>query len=168
MSTAALSAPERLKKFSSLSAVLTGFTEKTVSPENDPKDLKTLYLQTADANLKPGTVDTLLSRFDALRGKPNQEMADALLATGNPNPDYAANAARSILKMWYVGLWYPPQDNNVFVVSGAAYTGGLLWKAIQAHPIGFSTFRFGDWSAPPPSMRDFGVDVAPGGGSHGK
>jgi hypothetical protein len=163
MSNAVNSAPGRLLKFARLSAVLTGFTENAVSPGVDPKNLKALYLQIADANLKPGTVDTLLTRFDALAGKPAQEIADALLDTGSATPDYVAGAARTILKMWYVGVWYPPPGNNAFVVSAEAYTGGLLWKAVQAHPIGFSTFRFGYWNSLPPSMQDFGVDVASDG-----
>lgn len=165
MSTAATKVSDRLLKFAKLSAVLTGFTDAAVSPPRDPKDLKALYLKTADANLKPGTVDTLLARFDALSGKPRQEIADALLATADTNPDYAAGAARSILKMWYVGVWYPPPDQVVAVVSADAYTGGLLWRAAQAHPIGFSTFSFGYWNSVPPSMQDFGVDVPSDGGA---
>jgi hypothetical protein len=169
MSKAATNASDRLRKFAALSAVLTGFTSDAVSPRVDPKNLKALYLKTADANLQPGTVDTLLSRFDALTGKSKQEIANAILATGSSTPDYASTAARAIVKMWYVGVWYPPPDPNskvaTAVVSADAYTGGLIWKCIQAHPIGFSTFNFGYWNSAPPSMQDFGVDAASDSGA---
>jgi Membrane bound FAD containing D-sorbitol dehydrogenase len=150
----ACEAPRRLDNFVRLSAVLTGFTEQAI-----PKNLKALYLTTADAKLPPGTVDALLSRFQELAGKPAQQIADTLLDTDNAHPDLAA-AARSILKLWYVGIWYPPTPPPT-VVSADAYTGGLIWKAAQAHPIGFSTFQFGDWEREPPSLQDFGVDIAP-------
>jgi hypothetical protein len=153
-------APGRLDNFVRLSAVLTGFTEQAIGPTLDPKNLKALYLTTADAKLPPGTVDALLSRFQALTGKPAQQIADTLLDTGNAQPDSVAAAARTILKLWYVGVWYPPRPAPPTVVSADAYTGGLLWKAAQAHPIGFSTFSFGYWNSEPPSLQDFGVDTA--------
>jgi hypothetical protein len=165
MTTATQPAPTRLEQFASMSAVLTGFTMDVISPMLDPKDLKTLYLKTADAKLPPGTVDTLLSRFKALAGKAPQEIADTLLQVTDPTPDSIAAAAQSIVKLWYVGVWYPPPAEAPTVVSADAYTGGLLWKAIQAHPIGFSTFTFGYWNSEPPSMQAFGVDDAPSGGS---
>src|SRR4051794_20477252 len=100
MSTAVTKAPGRLENFARLSAVLTGFTEDAINPQIDPKNLKSLYLKTADAKLPPGTVDALLTRFEALSGKPAQEIADTLLDTANPTPDPVAAAARTILKMW--------------------------------------------------------------------
>jgi hypothetical protein len=68
--------------------------------------------------------------------------------------------ARNIIKMWYVGAWYelPPEwtesfgarDNDVtFFVSPAAYTEGLLWRAIGANPPGAKAPGYGSWAAPP-------------------
>ncbi len=68
--------------------------------------------------------------------------------------------ARSIIKLWYVGVWYelPPEwtenfgalENNVtFVVSPSAYTEGLLWRAIGANPPGAKAPGYGSWAAPP-------------------
>lgn len=68
--------------------------------------------------------------------------------------------ARNIIKLWYVGVWYelPPEwtesfgalENNVtFVVSPAAYTEGLLWRAIGANPPGAKAPGYGSWAAPP-------------------
>jgi hypothetical protein len=68
--------------------------------------------------------------------------------------------ARNIIKMWYVGIWYelPPEwtesfgalENDVtFSVSPAAYTEGLLWRAIGANPPGAKAPGYGSWAAPP-------------------
>jgi hypothetical protein len=68
--------------------------------------------------------------------------------------------ARNIIKLWYVGVWYelPPEwtesfgvleKNVTFVVSPAAYTEGLLWRAIGANPPGAKAPGYGSWSAPP-------------------
>jgi hypothetical protein len=68
--------------------------------------------------------------------------------------------ARNIMKMWYVGAWYelPPEwtesfgardDDVTFFVSPAAYTEGLLWRAIGANPPGAKAPGYGSWAAPP-------------------
>jgi hypothetical protein len=68
--------------------------------------------------------------------------------------------ARNIIKLWYAGVWYelPPEwtesfgalENDVtFFVSPAAYTEGLLWRAIGANPHGAKAPGYGSWAAPP-------------------
>lgn len=68
--------------------------------------------------------------------------------------------ARNIVKLWYIGTWYQlpyawtqaygPLENDVtFVVSPAAYTEGLLWPAIGAHPPGAKAQGYGSWATPP-------------------
>jgi hypothetical protein len=68
--------------------------------------------------------------------------------------------ARNIIKIWYVGAWYelPPEwtesfgarDGDVtFVVSPAAYTEGLLWRAVGANPPGAKAPGYGSWAGPP-------------------
>lgn len=166
-------ATTRPQTFAAMSAVLTGFQASIISPELDPVDLNGLYLQTADANAGASLVDQLLAQFQSLQGQPKQTIANTLLATGNANPPATAWLARSIVKLWYLGSWFPaappppggpPVNGNV--VSANAYIGGLAWKAAQAHPMGYSQFTFGYWTSPPPSLEQFGVDLAPDGGSH--
>ena len=68
--------------------------------------------------------------------------------------------ARNIIKLWYAGVWYrlPPEwtesfgardGDGTFVVSPAAYTEGLLWRAIGANPPGAKAPGYGSWAAPP-------------------
>ena len=156
----------RLPTFAAMSAVLTGFQGSVISPTLDPVNLKTLYLQTADARATPQLVDQLLQQFTTLQGQglPKQKIADTLLDTATTPPSATALLARTIVKMWYLGMWYPqnPQDQPT-VISAQAYTGGLAWQAAQAHPMGYSTFTFGYWKDVPPPISAFGVDQPDGG-----
>lgn len=155
----------RVQNFAAMSAVLTGFQEGVIAPGIDPTDLKQVYLDTADAKVGPALVDQLIAQFLSLAGQPKQQVADALLATASPDPPQTALLARSVVKMWYFGIWYPaappsttgpPIDGTQ--ISANAYIGGLAWRAAQAHPMGYSAFSFGYWSQVPPTLAQFGVD----------
>jgi len=156
----------RLQTFAAMSAVLTGFQASVISPTLDPVNLKELYLQTADARATPALVDQLLQQFTALQGQklPNQQIANTLLGTASTTPTPTELLAQTIVKMWYLGSWYPqnPQEQPT-VVSSQAYIGGLAWQAAQAHPMGYSTFTFGYWKDVPPPLSAFGVDQPEGG-----
>jgi hypothetical protein len=58
--------------------------------------------------------------------------------------------AMIILRMWYTAVWYTDNSqNDGFVVSSKAYTNGLVWKTMSAHPMGYSEFNFGYWETAP-------------------
>jgi len=166
-------AATRLANFAALSAVVTGFQASVISPTLDPIDLKQLYLDTADAQGGAPRVDQLIAQFLSLAGQPPQAIANALLGTAADPPAPTALLARSLVKMWYLGAWYPavsasdPSSGSGSVISANAYVGGLAWKAAQAHPMGYSQFSFGYWSSVPPSLAAFGVDLPEGGGDNG-
>lgn len=147
------SAAQRLDQFVALSSALTGFTTDVLSPPLDPTDppLKQLYLRTVDTQ-SPATVDALLAAFATLSGQPPQTIANTLLEVDSASPSDTALMARSIIKLWYVGSWYPPASVSATdgsVVSMNAYIGGLAWVAMQAHPMGYSELKFGYWNAAP-------------------
>ena len=65
---------------------------------------------------------------------------------------------RSIIAMWYLGAWYPPEKlagpltfpySADKVVSDKAYTQAWTWRVAQTHPMGYSEWRFGYWSEDP-------------------
>jgi hypothetical protein len=68
--------------------------------------------------------------------------------------------ARNIIQMWYVGNWYELpsawyaayyQKDTVAptaVVSAQAYQEGLVWKAMEAKPMGAKWPGFGTWGEP--------------------
>lgn len=158
MSNDSPSAPaaSRLDQFVALSSVLTGFTQDTLAPPFDPTDppLKQLYLSTCDKS-STDTVNQLLAAFANLSGQPAQTIANTLLETGSANPSQTALMARSINKLWYLGCWYEPASTNAtqyVVVAMNAYVGGLAWKAMQAHPMGYSELKFGYWNSRPPVL----------------
>lgn len=68
--------------------------------------------------------------------------------------------ARSLLKLWFVGVWHalPPDwhaehggalDDTDCVPQPAAYTEGLLWPSIGANPAGAKPHGYGIWARPP-------------------
>ena len=48
-----------------------------------------------------------------------------------------------------------PPVNPDKVISSAAYTQGWMWRVGQAHPMGYSEWRFGYWAADPPPLDTF-------------
>ncbi|UAN54085.1 hypothetical protein KGP26_13970 [Serratia sp. JSRIV002] len=56
----------------------------------------------------------------------------------------------SIIKLWYLGQWYSPDNpNDTQIPSANSYQQGLVWDAIHAHPQGAKQQGFGAWSEPP-------------------
>ncbi|SES47531.1 hypothetical protein SAMN04487983_106411 [Streptomyces sp. yr375] len=75
------------------------------------------------------------------------------------NPRFAPIAV-SLIKLWYLGSWYPlagdyrdengsTADDVEHVVSAQGYREGLVWTAAGAHPMGAKPPGFGSWSEPP-------------------
>jgi hypothetical protein len=60
--------------------------------------------------------------------------------------------ARSIIKLWYVGIWYAlpgASSSDPRMVAPAAYMEGLLWRAIGANPSGAKAPGYASWAEPP-------------------
>jgi hypothetical protein len=87
-----------------------------------------------------------------------------------PGTTDSAAIARLTMAMWLFGTWYGGTEvariedskqyidsayQNDFVVSSRAYKDGWIWRLAQAHPFGFSNFRFGSWQAAPPSLDSY-------------
>jgi hypothetical protein len=151
----------RSSAFTDMSAALTGFTAQTIAPGLDPTELAQALLEAMDVLAGAAAVDGLLARYATLQKQPPQQIADALLGIAPPDTGPGAQLARSIVKLWYLGSVYPLASTSAFdgkTLSANAYIRGLAWRAAQAHAMGYSEFNFGYWSAPPPSLADYGVD----------
>lgn len=140
-----------IDNFISLSVVLTGYEATVLKPKNDTQKVAEMYFNTLNKEVPADVLTNLFSTFSTI-------------TTNNTNPDDINKAvltqiledktlgpvARNIIQMWYVGIWYSLNTNQVdYVITSTAYTNGLVWKAMYAHPMGFSEENFGYWSDAP-------------------
>ncbi len=155
-----------------LSAALTGVHVVNLAPEFshdktkdlldqdpgvDPINIKRDYFAWINVNDSTSSFGKLIQI-----AKENRQSASDIIASVNGSDDDTKFLARSIVLLWYLGSWYKPGDlkaksatpgNRAFirseVVSPNAYTQGLVWQIVGAHPMGYSNLQFGYWSRDP-------------------
>lgn len=144
-----------LDNFVGLSAILTGFAAADLNPPLSPAPVAVEYLQTLQSKVDAPTVARLLSTYQGIAaqfppaGQPAQVQSQIL-----EDPELGP-VARNVIRMWYLSIWYTGYTGPVsgfsdgFVVSSNAYTKGLAWDAMQAHPMGYSEMHYGYWADPP-------------------
>jgi hypothetical protein len=141
--------------FVGLSAALTGIAKDQLAPRVDPLNVSQAYFDQARTD---PAFPQMLQIYAANQDKPPDEVADIIL---NQSGTAVRYLGRAVMLEWYTGSWYPPASlqtstpNPSNVVSADAYTTGWMWSVGQAHPMGYSNFRFGYWGSPPPSLTDF-------------
>jgi D-sorbitol dehydrogenase-like protein len=174
--------------FSRLSAVLTGMDQRILAPTVDPLGLNhDIFAKANEKNAVP--LRAMLQRFAAADKHADKEQAAVAAimkpASGDALGDDMRFLARSVVLAWYLGAWYAPEDlkkhfydpalknvsyysyrrysKNVLiphsVLSPKAYTGSMVWRAMQAHPMGYSNLQFGYWAQDPPDLVAF---ITPG------
>jgi hypothetical protein len=150
----------RRDDFLAFSTVLTGCATDVL----DAADSAAGYLGIVDANAPPGSVDALLRIYaeQLATGNSPKEAMRAILAAAFDDRWQAwklSKGTRSILKLWFIGLWIYDTDPKSYP-NAQAYARGLVWLAAQAHPVGVSNLGFGHWTEPPPQLSEF-VGEAP-------
>lgn len=141
------------EQFLALSTEITAFT----TFELQGTGMADAYLATLLNVVGEETVQQLLAAWEQAQRAPNLEEALRRTIFGD---EKLGPITRNILKMWYIGTWYQlpyswtqrfgALDNDTtFVVSPMAYTEGLLWPTIGAHPPGAKAPGYGSWAAPP-------------------
>ncbi len=133
--------------FLEFSVALTGFSRLDLEGTGVGRE----YLKKASQEAGESTVGSLATawREVALSANPNEEMRRRVLSDETLGP-----LARQIIKMWYLGVWQVG-DNGV-PVSAEAYTQGLVWDAIGAHPMAAKQQGFASWFFPPAPIRRSG------------
>lgn len=153
-----------LDNFTGLSVVLTGIKQALLAPSVDPIGLPTTFLNFVGPRVGQNVLSALLAQYATLVAEQQtpQQIGEAILMqNGQPAPTQTAKAARAIMKLWLLGVWYQPYTQGAFpfneqtVVSDEAYTQSWAWSIAQAHPMGYSEFFFGYWNSAPPSLEDF-------------
>jgi hypothetical protein len=167
------SSPQDMMAFLVLSAALTGVHLVNLAPEFthdpdkdildqqpgvDPINIKNDYFVWINLNDPTASFGKLLQIAKDHR----HQSATDIIAAVNAGDDDTKFLARSIVLLWYLGSWYKPVDLKdksatpgarasvpSQVVSAKAYTQGLVWQIVGAHPMGYSNLQFGYWSRDP-------------------
>jgi len=147
-----------LDNFVGLSALLTGFTAADLNPPLSPAPVAVEYLaymQKPEAKVDPAILQRLLATYQAIAQLPPDQQAAQVQAQILTDPAMGP-VARNIIRMWYLSIWYDGYASGPVtgfssgtVVSSNAYTKGLAWDAMQAHPMGYSEMHYGYWADPP-------------------
>ncbi|HYH78993.1 MAG TPA: hypothetical protein VEX86_04330, partial [Longimicrobium sp.] len=146
--------PQRTS-FVRLSSVLTGYSTDTLAPAIDPIDLASEYLAAVQQRADAATVSrlfTVYASIDKATGGDLSKQAAPVQQQILADPALGP-LARRIIRLWYVSIWYDAEPPSMFeggtVISMNAYTGGLVWDAAQAHPMGYSELAYGYWASAP-------------------
>ncbi|PKM29803.1 MAG: sorbitol dehydrogenase [Gammaproteobacteria bacterium HGW-Gammaproteobacteria-11] len=146
--------------FNAMSSALTGIPEDKLAPEIDPIGLPPVFLQVCETGMGSAAFNALLTQYRSAKaaGQTPDQIAASLLADTSSQ---TAQGARSLMKLWLLGVWYQPYDLNGVaqasqrVVSDQAYKESWAWRIAQAHPMGYSQLHFGYWASEPPPLSAF-------------
>ena len=149
-----MSAEDRLQQFLALSSRLTGFGVYDLEGTGQAQS----FLDAVTTVVGEGVVDELLAAGARAIGSDAED--DDRLRVEVLGDEKLGPVARSVIKLWYVGVWYELprawtdafgvlENNYTFTVSPAAYTESLLWPAIGGNPPGAKGPGFGSWAGPP-------------------
>lgn len=156
--------PDPLTQFVSLSVALSGFD----TAELWGTGMVRPYFQVLDSIVGGRVLGALLSEWTRLEtlADADARRPDGLLLPLFEDP-MLGPVTRNLTTLWYLGLWTQlPSDwrdlhgahalDVTHYVSGKAYTEGLVWNAIHAHPQGAKPPGYGSWSLKPASGADHG------------
>ncbi len=160
---------DTMTSFVGLSAVLTGFNQSVIAPQLDPVDIKSAYLaewekQVANESGNKDLTNNILNQYAQLKSEnlSDQQIGEKMLDDSN-GADFVM-ACRQLIYLWYMGAWptvieQPGTDTGGMTtfstLSSDSYTSGLVWKVMQAHPMGDSNYRYGYWAEVPAPLSDY-------------
>ncbi|MES2655840.1 MAG: sugar dehydrogenase complex small subunit [Bacteroidota bacterium] len=134
-----------IENFINLSAVLTGYKAIELKPKNDTQQVAQKYFDTLTKNTPVDVLNDLYNTFLNIKGDITDGVLEQILQDAT-----LGQLARNIIQMWYTGIWYGLYPGQMdYVISSTAYTNGLVWKEMGAHPMGFSEGNFGYWADAP-------------------
>lgn len=151
-----MSSNSDLDNFVGLSAVLTGFSANDLNPPLSPQPVSAEYLQMLQSKVDAALVTQLLSTYQTIAAQFPADEQTAQVQSQILTDAKMGPVARNIIRMWYLSIWYDGYESDQVsgfspgtVVSSNAYTKGLAWDAMQAHPMGYSEMHYGYWADPP-------------------
>jgi hypothetical protein len=149
-------AHSNLEAVTTLSVVLTGFSAFRLRGTG----LLEMYTTHLEDRMGPDAFAALCTAVDQLSTTTDDAEIDRILRHAILSDGCLGPAARSLLKMWYVGVWHalPPEwhdrfggalDDTDCVPCPASYTEGLLWPAVGTNPAGVKAQGYAMWARPP-------------------
>jgi hypothetical protein len=148
----------RLERFLAFSADATAFTRFELRGTGQAQDYLDTVVRVVGASIVDDLLDLHANAVTEAGG--DEAKRDDLLRRDILSDPRFGPVARNIVKMWFLGVWYKlpkewteaygaQQGDVTFVVSGTAYTEGLLWPTIGANPPGAKAPGYGSWALPP-------------------
>lgn len=143
MSDEQLASDAALQQFIDLSSLLTGFDRFELLGTGQAA-FYYQWVQTHAAENLP----ILLSTYGEIPAETAQHAS--FVDTYLLGSEKLSTLVRSIIKLWYLGQWFSPDNpNDTQIPSANSYQQGLVWNAIHAHPQGAKQQGFGAWAEPP-------------------
>jgi len=142
-----LASDTALEQFIELSSLLTGFDHFELVGTNQAA----FYFEWVQTHAA-GPFQDLMNRWSQAPAESTARQA-YLESDILPSEKYSL-LVRSIIKLWYLGQWYPTDNpDKTLIPSAESYQQGLVWSAIHAHPQAAKQQGFGAWSEPPMTVR---------------
>nr|BFE92489.1 hypothetical protein GCM10020185_30250 [Pseudomonas brassicacearum subsp. brassicacearum] len=153
-----------LDNFVGLSSALIGISTDRLAPQIDPVGLPPIFLDYVTARVPSDVLNALLTQYATLVAEhfpPDQIAQQILKFNMQPTIPRTVLAARSIMKLWLLGVWYQPFDMAPFkkddsaVVSDQAYIHSWAWKkSLRLTRWATANRFFGYWNSAPSSLED--------------
>jgi hypothetical protein len=145
-----------LEVVTTLSVVLTGFSAFRLRGTG----LLEIYTAHLAARIGAKAFQSLREAVHKLSEASDDAEKDRILRHSILSDACLGPAARSLLKLWYVGVWHAlpmawhdrfggALDDTDCVPCPASYTEGLLWPAIGTNPAGVKAQGYAMWARPP-------------------
>lgn len=145
-----------LEAVTALSVALTGFSAFHLRGTG----LLETYTNHLASRMGPTAFASLKAAFDQVAAVSDGSDKDRAMRHLILSDACLGPATRSLLKLWYVGVWHalPSEWHDRFggalddvdeVPCAAAYTEGLLWPAIGTNPAGVKAQGYAMWARPP-------------------
>jgi hypothetical protein len=147
-----------LEQFVSLSVMLTGFNAAELWGTGLVKTYYALFPSIVGDEI----FGDFMTRwhYTYRRGEGDESLLLTLVREQILDDPDVGPLARNLITLWYTGQWsqLPAAWRNVhgawandvtYIVSSAAYSEGLVWKAIHAHPTAAKQPGYGSWGLPP-------------------
>lgn len=160
-----------MDNFVGLSVVLTGFAKSVINPTLDEVNIKAEYLPVWTERVASESGDNqlpekILSSYQALSEQEpaltDQQIGEQMLSDSQGAAFVLA--CRQLIFLWYMGAWPTVQEapgtdtggrTDFHTLSSKSYTSGLVWRVMQAHPMGDSNYSYGYWSEPPATLNNY-------------